>query len=431
MITLLFLIKPAYAIYRVMDIPEFNSADYNGYVAKYLKVVNSALYKGYNVYWVEEGIYIKGGTYINKNSIIIEDNGTYVWKLASLYNIKVRTITTLPKRVSKLVPLNILLITDDVYSKPMVKMLKNMGFKYTNITYTTYASLVDLQGYNVIIEASDTPLPFSEIEKRRIYEFAENNAIIAIEDSVANYVTSAPTGMNNYRINLVDASFHVGGYDYIDGSNLPYLSKKIKIKYGGGQNIRHIEKLDGTVIARYYESKWIAIGANKKKNVILICFGDPDKESAIPYSVLYYSLFISTQKSTKVPSHYYNYFYTLFTILLLLICIKLNFHKKLHSHLLSFALKRGSFYVIVFTSPTCPYCKDAIRLVDSVADELNLNVNYVDITKNRDAAERYSLRSVPTIVVEKDKKEILRFVDVPTREDFIKRLKGSVLRRVV
>ena len=55
-----------------------------------------------------------------------------------------------------------------------------------------------------------------------------------------------------------------------------------------------------------------------------------------------------------------------------------------------------------FTAPWCAPCKMFGPIVDVISQELNVTVNKVNVDENKDMAEAYQVRSVPTLVIMKD-----------------------------
>jgi len=75
----------------------------------------------------------------------------------------------------------------------------------------------------------------------------------------------------------------------------------------------------------------------------------------------------------------------------------------------------------VFTSPSCPYCPMAVELVDEVKKEMpdDIEVEKIDIMKNREKAIEYNLMAVPAIALD----GVVKFVGAPTKEELVKVIK--------
>ncbi|HID47100.1 MAG TPA: thioredoxin [Methanothermococcus okinawensis] len=69
----------------------------------------------------------------------------------------------------------------------------------------------------------------------------------------------------------------------------------------------------------------------------------------------------------------------------------------------------------VFTSPTCPHCPPAKRVVEEVVAELGggVDVEYIDVMREPERAIKYGIMAVPTIVINGE----VAFVGAPTKEE--------------
>jgi small redox-active disulfide protein 1 len=67
----------------------------------------------------------------------------------------------------------------------------------------------------------------------------------------------------------------------------------------------------------------------------------------------------------------------------------------------------------VFTSPMCPHCPAAKRVVEEVVSEMEgIEVEHVDVMKEPERAANYGIMAVPTIVIDGE----VAFVGAPTKE---------------
>ncbi len=68
----------------------------------------------------------------------------------------------------------------------------------------------------------------------------------------------------------------------------------------------------------------------------------------------------------------------------------------------------------VFTSPMCPHCPAAKRVVDEVVSEMggNIEVEHINVNENPDRAVQYGIMAVPTIVINGN----VEFIGAPTKE---------------
>jgi small redox-active disulfide protein 1 len=69
----------------------------------------------------------------------------------------------------------------------------------------------------------------------------------------------------------------------------------------------------------------------------------------------------------------------------------------------------------VFTSPSCPYCPMAKEVAEEARGKFgdSIEIEYVDITKDRDRAISYGLMAVPAIAIDGE----VKFVGAPSLED--------------
>ena len=55
--------------------------------------------------------------------------------------------------------------------------------------------------------------------------------------------------------------------------------------------------------------------------------------------------------------------------------------------------------VLYFTAPWCGPCKMFKPVVESVSGELGININYINVDYDASLSEKYSVTSVPTILI--------------------------------
>jgi len=55
--------------------------------------------------------------------------------------------------------------------------------------------------------------------------------------------------------------------------------------------------------------------------------------------------------------------------------------------------------VLYFTAPWCGPCKMFKPIVEMVSGELGININYINVDYDATFAERYSVTSVPTLII--------------------------------
>lgn len=71
--------------------------------------------------------------------------------------------------------------------------------------------------------------------------------------------------------------------------------------------------------------------------------------------------------------------------------------------------------VLRFTATWCQPCKMLTKILENVTTELPIEV--IDIDEQSDLAVKYSIRSVPTLVMIEDDKEIRRMSGVKTKDE--------------
>ena len=64
--------------------------------------------------------------------------------------------------------------------------------------------------------------------------------------------------------------------------------------------------------------------------------------------------------------------------------------------------------IIVFTADWCSPCKKLKPILDNLESKMHLKITRLDVEKEDDAVEAYTVRSIPTVVIIKDGKEVDR-----------------------
>jgi thioredoxin 1 len=73
-----------------------------------------------------------------------------------------------------------------------------------------------------------------------------------------------------------------------------------------------------------------------------------------------------------------------------------------------------------FEASWCGPCKALKPIFENVASKYNdVNFSYVDVDENFELASKYGIRSVPTVVIEKNGKEVQRFSGVQSELAYI------------
>lgn len=73
-----------------------------------------------------------------------------------------------------------------------------------------------------------------------------------------------------------------------------------------------------------------------------------------------------------------------------------------------------------FEASWCGPCRALKPIFENVASKYNdVNFSYVDVDENFELASKYGIRSVPTVVIEKNGKEVQRFSGVQSELAYI------------
>jgi len=88
-------------------------------------------------------------------------------------------------------------------------------------------------------------------------------------------------------------------------------------------------------------------------------------------------------------------------------------------------IKRG-VTLVDFWATWCMPCKIMVPALNDVAEELDgkVKIAKVDVDKNQSLSAKFKVRSIPTLILFKDGKEINRFVGVKDKNYLLKQLKA-------
>jgi thioredoxin 1 len=89
------------------------------------------------------------------------------------------------------------------------------------------------------------------------------------------------------------------------------------------------------------------------------------------------------------------------------------------------SLTKNKTVLVDFWAPWCAPCRMMAPILNDLAAELNGNasIGKVDIEKYQSLAQKYKVRSIPTLIMFKNGKEVNRFVGVKTKDFLLKQLK--------
>lgn len=91
----------------------------------------------------------------------------------------------------------------------------------------------------------------------------------------------------------------------------------------------------------------------------------------------------------------------------------------------NFAQKtKGKVVLVDFWASWCAPCRMMAPVLNDVASELNGNshVGKVDVEQYQSLAGKFKVRSIPTLILLKDGKEVNRFVGIKTKEFLMKEI---------
>ena len=74
-----------------------------------------------------------------------------------------------------------------------------------------------------------------------------------------------------------------------------------------------------------------------------------------------------------------------------------------------------------FSATWCGPCKQFKPIMQEIAGD-GYSIEFIDVDNEENKAEKYGVRSVPTVVIEIDGKEVDRFIGVLPKKQVIKRL---------
>lgn len=87
---------------------------------------------------------------------------------------------------------------------------------------------------------------------------------------------------------------------------------------------------------------------------------------------------------------------------------------------------KGKLVLVDFWAEWCGPCKVMSPILNEVAAESNNEflVAKVDVDKNQPLAQKYNVRSIPTLVAYRNGKEVARYVGIKTKSFLLKEIKN-------
>ncbi len=86
-------------------------------------------------------------------------------------------------------------------------------------------------------------------------------------------------------------------------------------------------------------------------------------------------------------------------------------------------LKKEGLVLVDMFATWCGPCKSLAPIIDSVAEELNLNVVKVDVDEHEDLASQYGVMSIPTLLLFKDGELVKKNIGFMNKNDLKEWLK--------
>jgi len=91
-------------------------------------------------------------------------------------------------------------------------------------------------------------------------------------------------------------------------------------------------------------------------------------------------------------------------------------------------VSKNKVMLVDFWAAWCGPCKMMAPVLNDVAEELsgNNHVGKVNVEQFQSLAQKYKVRSIPTLILFKDGKELNRFVGVKTKDFLLKQIQNSI-----
>ena len=71
--------------------------------------------------------------------------------------------------------------------------------------------------------------------------------------------------------------------------------------------------------------------------------------------------------------------------------------------------------ILDFYAPWCAPCKTLAPIIEEVAKEFNVELIKINVDEEDDLSEEYGIRSIPTLILEKNGKQVDRIIGLATK----------------
>lgn len=75
--------------------------------------------------------------------------------------------------------------------------------------------------------------------------------------------------------------------------------------------------------------------------------------------------------------------------------------------------------ILYFTSDWCPPCKTLSPIMDKVKANSGISMNKINVDNNKELVLQYHVKSIPTVVILEDNKEVSRFTGIRSESEIL------------
>jgi len=79
----------------------------------------------------------------------------------------------------------------------------------------------------------------------------------------------------------------------------------------------------------------------------------------------------------------------------------------------------ASNMILKFTARWCPPCKLLAPILEAASEKTGVPYTEIDVDVDKSAQDKYKIRAIPTMVFEKDGREIYRFTGLKTEKELV------------